>query len=329
MAPKHAPQKRIHATGFVVLDLLVADDTVIPHVGGTAANVAINLSLLGWEAAVSGLLGDDSAGRTIRRQLEAYGVDTTALINDPDVETPIVIHEVTKSRHKFRFSCPHCGAKYAKFRPLPPTKASVAPEADVHFFDRASSYAIEVSRSRRGGSAIVFEPGTPGRPAATTSMVELAHLFRASGDLGLTEQAVAASSKRVQVIGLGADGVKYRLRGENEWRHLPSRVAGRPVDAGGAGDWLTASLLNALDPSSLRSNTIGLSQLQDAVDRALDFAEACCRHLGTRGFVGTDDWIGLLSSAPNDGVLERRPQSEGTLIAKDGGCAVWYHQPKR
>ncbi|WP_117389042.1 PfkB family carbohydrate kinase [Mycobacterium marinum] len=317
----------IHSTGFVVLDLLVADGEMTCHVGGTAANVAINLSLLGWDAAVSGLIGDDPAGHEIRRQFTLYGVDTTALINDPEVETPVVIHEVTKDRHRFRFSCPHCGTKYAKFRPLPPTKASTAPAADVHFFDRASSYAIEVSRLRRDTSAVVFEPGTPGRPPATTSMVRQAHFLRASGDLELPPDAVAAQAQKPQVIGLGSAGVKYRAA-DTEWRSLPSRLLDLPVDAGGAGDWLTAAVLDGLGPSLVRSKSVGIQDLERTVDRALDFAAACCRHLGTRGLVGTDDWAHLTMNSPRDVQISQVEQVQAGTSQRKVGCHSWFHFPR-
>lgn len=330
MSPSPNPRK-VHASGFVVLDLLVADGDLTPHVGGTAANVAINLSLLGWNAAVSGLVGEDPAGREIRSQLKAYGVDTSRLVSAPDVETPVVIHEVTRNRHKFRFSCPNCGSKYSRFRPLPPTEAGSAPEADVHFFDRASSYAIEVSRLRRSDDVIVFEPGTPGRPAATASMVGLAHLFRSSGDLDLPNRALVSpnvdtNDNAAQIIGLGADGVKYRASVSHDWQRRPSRVSQPPVDAAGAGDWLTACLLDGLDMTTLRALDVTDEDLDRAVDRGLDFAAACCRHLGTRGLVETEEWRKL---HPGDS-CQAAPGRAGPGPAKiaSGGCDLWFHHPK-
>lgn len=323
---QHQSKRSVHSTGFIVLDLLVAGDNVEHHVGGTAANVAVNLSLLGWKASVSGLLGDDPAGHVIRRQLGAYGVDTTALIIDGGVETPIVIHDVTKRRHRFRFSCPECGTKYAKFRPLPPGNVSTAPSADVHFFDRASSYALEIARKEHERSVIVFEPGTPGRPAATSSLARLSHLYRASGDLDLPNETVAATASKAQVIGLGSDGVKYRAAMVKEWRHRPSHVSGLPVDAGGAGDWVTAALLDGFDLASLKSNTVESPAFDAAIERALDFAAACCGQLGTRGFVGTAAWKNLTVADNYTDVADR---SHLQSISESRGCSRWFHHPKQ
>jgi len=315
--------RKIHSSGFVVLDLLVADGSLTPQVGGTAANVAINLVLLGWQAAVSALLGDDIAGHTVREQLAAYGVDTAGVRNHPDVTTPVVIHEVADSRHRFKFSCPACGTKFAKFRPLPPESSRLAPEASIYFFDRASAYALKLASERRSESAIVFEPGTPGRPAATNAMAATPHLLRASSNLQL-DSVQTAISANIQVIGLGSDGVRYRTPTETQWQHRPTQATGTIVDPGGAGDWLTAGVLERLGPDCMRSGSVLATDLDEAVDRGLSLAAACCAYLGTRGAVGTSTWNRLATElhAPMP-----TPEPRPIEIAADADCADWFHEP--
>lgn len=315
--------RTFHSSGFVVLDLLVANGTLTPHVGGTAANVAINLALLGWETSVSALLGDDPAGHTAREQLASFGVDTTGVQNRKDVTTPVVIHEVVKSRHRFRFSCPACGAKYAKFRPLAPETSKLAPRASTYFFDRASSYAIRLAGDRRDESAIVFEPGTPGRPAATKTMADTAHLLRVSSELGL-DAVMSAVNSNTQVVGLGADGVRYRTPTDPAWRHRPSQVTDPVIDPGGAGDWLTAGIIDGLGANLIRSESTSTAELDDAIDRGLRLAAACCASPGTRGLIGTASWADLAAEFGVSTAHVRR-EPGATHVTGSQTCAAWFH----
>ena len=152
-------RRSIHATGFIVLDLLVADGRMTPTVGGDGSE-RCRSPLSSWLGKpVTALLGNDRAGMEVVRQLTEYGVDTSGVVLEPGARTPVLIHEVFRGRHRFRFSCPHCGAKYAKYRPLPPDKSSVAPEASVHFFDRASSSATRLAEAVKSVRSSCSSPG--------------------------------------------------------------------------------------------------------------------------------------------------------------------------
>jgi D-beta-D-heptose 7-phosphate kinase/D-beta-D-heptose 1-phosphate adenosyltransferase len=63
---------------------------------GGAGNVASNVRALGGRVAVSGIVGDDVAGKTLRRMLEQLGATTTGLVVDrhrPTIEkTRIIAH---------------------------------------------------------------------------------------------------------------------------------------------------------------------------------------------------------------------------------------------
>lgn len=314
--------RTVHASGFVVLDLLVADGKMKPVVGGTAANVATNLALLGWQSSVSALLGDDRAGREIVRQLAEYGVNTSSIVLDSEVQTPVLIHEVVKGRHKFRFSCPHCGVKYAKFRPLAPTSAPAAPHAAVYFFDRASSYAIRIAQSVRDRAVVVFEPGTPGRPPATAALAAASHILRVSSDLGI-DAAGEETSPQVQIVGLGAEGVRYRLPGEQDWNHLDSRLDGPLVDAGGAGDWLTSATLDTIPLASVAEGTLQSADLKEAVASGLLLAAGCCKFEGTRGQVGTATWAA--ATAYRLGAKSFVPELPSFATGDCADCEAWFH----
>jgi len=56
-------------------------------VAGTAAAPSVNLAKLGVRVATVGRIGDDSIGAFIRTTMERYGVDTTHLVVDPELQT--------------------------------------------------------------------------------------------------------------------------------------------------------------------------------------------------------------------------------------------------
>src|SRR3954468_260969 len=63
---------------------------------GGAANVAHTLAVLGARASLIGIVGDDAAGRTLREQLTAAGVNGDGLVVDPDRPTTEKVRVVTE-----------------------------------------------------------------------------------------------------------------------------------------------------------------------------------------------------------------------------------------
>lgn len=155
--------------------------------GGTAGNVAANLAYFGWDAAAVALHGDDPAGDHLRADLTRAGVSSRGLLRRPDYTTPLVIHEVAKGKHRFRFGCHECGRKFAQFRAIPNDAAErlVADDhlPDVLFLDRVSAAALILAeRVRDGGGLVVFEPSMPGDRPRFRRLVEIAHLVKFSAD---------------------------------------------------------------------------------------------------------------------------------------------------
>lgn len=54
---------------------------------GGAANTAMNLAALGARVSIAGIIGRDEAGRELKRQLQAAGVDVRNLVDHPDMVT--------------------------------------------------------------------------------------------------------------------------------------------------------------------------------------------------------------------------------------------------
>lgn len=56
-------------------------------VAGTAAAPSVNLAKLGVDVATVGRVGDDAIGEFIRTTMAGFGVDTTHLVTDPELQT--------------------------------------------------------------------------------------------------------------------------------------------------------------------------------------------------------------------------------------------------
>jgi fructokinase len=272
--------------GFIALDAICEEDRLHHCAGGTAANVAANLAYLGWRAAVTGVVGRDAAGRRLRSDLRRAGVDTVFVRSRSVTRTPVVVHEVLPSGHRFRFRCPACSRTLPRHRPLAVEDArrvvARAAPANVFVFDRASAACLLIAEKVRArGALIVFEPSSRGRPAAVERALELAHVLRYSSERA-SHLPVAVRRARVgqlQVRSVGKRGVDFRV-GRGGWTRMGG-IRTPLVDAAGAGDWLTAGLLAYLP--SLAPGRLSAASVEEALARAQALAALSCAYAGARG----------------------------------------------
>lgn len=244
-------RRSVLASGFIALDVIQAPEWTRLRAGGTAANVAAILAYLGWRSAVVGVLGDDDAGPLVEQDLRLAGVDTSGLWLRPGVGTPLVLHQIKSSGHRFRFGCAQCGRAYRRHRPVSLSDVSHVLKndtpPDVYFFDRPTVPALEMaSIHRKAGRLVAYEPGSVGRPDAHRQAVDLADIVKYSEErLPLFADSLPGPRKRqLWIATAGIAGTRFRL-GPTRWRALEAlHVAAS--DAGGAGDWMTAALLTSL-----------------------------------------------------------------------------------
>ena len=280
---KEPKGKTVLSVGYVVLDVLVHGDCLGHSAGGTAGNVAANLSYFGWDAATAALLGDDPAGNHLRADLKKAGVSSSGLRLLKDFTTPVVIHEISNGKHNFRFRCPVCGRRFARFRPIPVEFAEILVESnkrpDVLFLDRVSAAAVLMAeRIRDGGGLVVFEPSMPGDIQKFRRLLELAHLVKFSVSQLDPTSHLLDESPGAHVYTDGANGAYWRPRG-GSWNHIPHFPIDA-VDAGGAGDWTTAALLEALP--SLVPDEVERTDLTEPLRYAQAVAALSCQVLGAR-----------------------------------------------
>ena len=283
--PAEEPRgKTVLSVGYVVLDVLIHGDGIGHSAGGTAGNVAANLSYFGWGAATAALHGDDPAGNHLRTDLMKAGVSSKALLRRKDFTTPVVIHEVSDGSHRFRFGCPECGRKFPQFRAISVDYAKDLVESnilsDVLFLDRVSAAAVFLAEHiRDAGGLVVFEPSRPADSSRFRRLLELAHLVKFSADRLDPQSALLNESPETHVFTDGANGAYWRRSGM-AWNHVPHFPVD-VVDAGGAGDWTTAALLASLP--SVVPNDFARTDLTRPLRYAQAVAALSCQALGARG----------------------------------------------
>jgi fructokinase len=271
------------AVGYIVLDVVEASGLVRRSAGGTAGNVAANLAWLGVRAGVLARVGVDPAGEMIVNDLRSEGVDVTHVHRSPEVESPVLIHQIDQSgQHRYLFSCPDCGRKFAPHRPATVDQANRAsePAPKILFSDRASLASLSLmERVRATGGLVVFEPNGPGREQLTARAIALADVLKVSADRvqSLDGLIKRPSDNQLQIQTFGSEGLAYRF-GSGKWlkqEPFSTNVA----DPGGAGDWVTAGFLACLREDG-RPTPV-------TVPSALRFGQALaslsCRFLGARG----------------------------------------------
>lgn len=279
---------RLFASGFATVDVVLGEPLGIAA-GGTAANVALAMSSLGWASEFGGTVGDDPAGGYLHDYLARRGVNATNLVNDPDWTTPVVVQEEYRGDHVWRFSCPICGARYAKHRPGPSTAAEriaeTLPAPDVYFFDRATLYGIRLAEIwGAAGSTVVFEPAGLGRLPLFRRAAAAADLIKYSSERGPAFEAELHETGAVLIETLGPAGARYRMPGEKRFSSvIPAYQVDVVVDSAGAGDWTTAGVLAGLTlDGSIRSALYEEDAVRGAVEYGQQLGARACSWKGVR-----------------------------------------------
>ena len=236
--------------GYVVLDLIRDSKGFRRAAGGTAANVAAILSFLGWETSVIGRIGQDEAGELVRTDLRQSGVDTDLLRLDPTAATPVILHSVVRGMPRYSRGCRVCKGGSARYVHLAESEAERVMEralGNVFVFDRPSPVNLALAEAHAEASrTVVYEPSTSStlakhmRASAAASIVKYSRQKQKDIEPSLAEP----HANQIRVRTSGADGAEFSV-GRGEIEHVPGYDV-EALDAGGAGDWTTATLLDCL-----------------------------------------------------------------------------------
>lgn len=274
-------ERSVLCAGYIALDIVVHGDKVTHAAGGTAANVAAILGFLGWDSSVVGETGSDPAGLRVKQDLQSANVSIQYLQSTVNSPTPSVVHWIEPGGHHFAFACPKCGITLPRSRPLTLAQARTIQESaeppDVYFLDRLNAGTLFLAEYFSGeGSLVFFEPSRPYASKMLDRILKIANIVKSADDrtTGI-EDRPTTNRNQTRIVTHGAKGASHSL-GEGEWK--VSRGFSYPiVDAGGAGDWLTAGLLSAMDLNAFASN------IEDAMTWAQALAAVSCGFPGARG----------------------------------------------
>ncbi|CAN5138313.1 ribokinase RbsK [soil metagenome] len=277
-------KRTIVTSGFGTVDV-VTGSTVRAFPGGTAINVAMALESLGWSTMFAGTVGNDPAGRFMRDQLDSAGVGTSALRLESAWTTPVILQESKGGDHDWRFSCPVCGAKFAKHRPAPEEIAIKLAERldapDVFFFDRATLFTVRLALEWSSrGTFVVFEPAGLGRPHLFDRSVAIADLIKYSAERGVGFMDRVPVGPAFIVETLGSAGARFRLPKRSAWHERPPYQTDGLVDTAGAGDWTSAGILDALIPDERTAKPFTLQQARIAIDAGQRLGAKSCSWQG-------------------------------------------------
>ena len=262
--------------------------------GGAPANVAVALQRLGMASAFIGKVGDDPFGRFLRRALEADGVDTRALLADPQARTTAVYVTVWDDGHKDLCFYRNPGADML-LRPDEISENVFDGARGFHFgsitfIDEPSAsaqrHALEIARQR--GLMITYDPNY--RPTLWPSeerarqliqdSFRYCHLAKVSQeewevatghvDLEAVIRAVLDRGVELLIVSRGPAGAlavtpDYRI----ELPAFPVDV----VETTGAGDGFMAAMITCLLPEHEKSGSLCHVD-PEVVRAALKFANA-------------------------------------------------------
>lgn len=278
--------RTVVSAGYMPLDIIDTDEGVWQRAGGTAGNVAAILAFLGWTSALAGRVGDDQAGLTLRSDLDRLSVDCSLIEIDENSLTNRLVHKVDSTGHHYRFTCPHCGQRLPRSRPLRLDQVESVIEAyphpDTYFLDRANPATVLLAeRYSRAGVTVVFEPSTPANATLLRRAIRAASVVKSSHEHGpdLVESYQGGRRDQLRVITEGARGARVRLAG-GKW-HRIGVFDTELVDAAGAGDWTTAGMLHKI----VGNGGLTLAGAKEGITYGHALAALNCAHPGARGLL--------------------------------------------
>lgn len=226
---------------------------------GGAANVAANLRALGCEVRLLGVVGTDAAGQRVRALLRQWGIDDTAVLEDPTRPTTEKTRLIAQHQQMLRLD-------QESQVPLAPALVTQALQYSQKLLDQVdglvcSDYDKGVcvpallqplfAMAHAAGKPILVDPKAPDfvrYAGATVIKPNLAEVERASGSAvadatALTRAAallLQQSQAQALLVTRGKDGMSLFQLGQ-EPVHIP--VQAREVfDVTGAGDTAIAAL---------------------------------------------------------------------------------------
>lgn len=292
------------------------------------------LAYLGWTASAISRLDGSESSRRISDDLSRWGVDTRWLRLTPHAPAPTYVERLGYdhagiAHHRFERYCPGCGQRLPRYRPV--TREALRPllteigAHDVLYVDRPSSGAVLAAEyAREQGTFVYFEPSARGDPRQLGRIAAAADIVKYSADR-LTagdRRVIASTHPGLEIETRGAKGLRYRAGGA-PWQTLaPPATTIR--DTAGAGDWMTAGLLQSLFADRSRSSR-DFKNPAGPLIAAQALAAFSCGFVGARGAMdshGSEDALAMAKALiAGDRHAARQRRAPATIAAVVFSCS--------
>lgn len=277
----------VNADVVLTVDALPAPgETVIgaergDHHGGKGANAAVAAARLGARVALVAAVGDDDDGRAALADLEAEGVDVSAVAVLG--EQPTGVAHITVDRAGENTIVVASGANAALEAEFVTAALERLAGGDPVVLADLEVPDAPVAAAAASGLRFVLDPA-PARALADAVVRACTVLTPNGGELEVLGDVLARGAGALAVT-LGAEGAELRTR--DETRSVDPYPV-EAVDATGAGDAFAAALAVAL---------AGGAELPDAVAFAAAAGALATRAAGARaGYAGRDEVEALVAS---------------------------------
>lgn len=288
-------RSRIACLGFCAVDYVYENDRDPsgPMLGGSAANVAAILSHKGSNVSFIGTVGKDSEGGCIRAELGKYDVDTSALITTPFYKTPfcfqlLSIYNGRYVGHSFETSTPDKrlrSSRYALFDRdrWPPNFTTT--QFDAVYINKQDPAFFDLLLDK---TLVYYEPDYIDNLSLHEKITARCDVLKFSHaqfiDCGFD---IALNARKLVIETFGAKGVAYRATPRSNWNHTPAE-ASPIVDASGAGDWFSASILDDLVKRRRVHEDITEAELAAIIRRAGTVANRASQYRTALGWLRTE-----------------------------------------
>jgi fructokinase len=292
--------------GYIALDVVfneMLNDDPGFWAGGSCGNILTILSFWNWNSYPLSRLGKDIASNYILKDIKSWGVKTKFISTEIDVDTPIVIERIKKQKtgrniHKFEWTCPNCGSRLPRYRPILLNDVSrytqLLPIPEVFYFDRISKSTFEIaSFFKSQGSIIFFEPSSLKKSELFENCLQISDILKYSDERIDMLPMPDKSSPFLEIQTLGENGLQFKYTnptvGRRKWVHLKPYKIANFSDSTGAGDWCSAGIIHILGKNGAQ----GLSQLKEidiklGLNYGQAFASLNCMFDGARGLMYSD-----------------------------------------
>jgi sugar/nucleoside kinase (ribokinase family) len=295
---QHAPV--IAGTGLICLDAIEPDVGAARDyrlfAGGSSLNVCAILHEFGWKAYPVGVIGHDSAGDLVRRDLQLFDMDTRWIHQHAEICTPVYVQHSDEHGHWFSRHCPFCQHRFADYTPLSISEAdaiadSLPERMDVFFLERVSEGTLHLARRcKEKGALIYLELNRMGDEHLFLECLKMADVFKYSHEKLPSIQAMTEGAELyLEIETIGKDGLRYRHAAASRksgWYHLTAQPVEHFLDACGSGDWVSAILLRELRKNGEPVFPMGdVSLLHAALVEGQRYAARNCAFQGARGLL--------------------------------------------